>query len=192
MQTCGFPLIAVVLASVLLSLPVSAQQRPEIAPESYTGVALVTGGPAGGASMPFDFRITRFTTDEELNNYAELLKEKGQDALLSVLEKQDCGRIQPVGSTGNQIAVARKSQQGGNTVITIVTARKMSFGELYNNGRSVDYPFGFLQVNLDAQGNGTGQFVIAAKLSFNKKESSYEIESFGNQYVKASNVRPNK
>jgi hypothetical protein len=31
----------------------------------------------------------------------------------------------------------------------------------------------------------------AASLRFNKKSGKYEIESFGNQYVKAVNVRPN-
>lgn len=68
----------------------------------------------------------------------------------------------------------------------------MSFGELYNGGRSVDYPFGYLQVTLDATGKGTGQIMAAAKVRFNKKSGQYEIESFGNQYIKATNVRPNR
>jgi hypothetical protein len=106
------------------------------------------------------------------------------------LEKEDKGRINAVGSTGNQIAVARKRQQGENTIITIVTARTMPFVELYNGGRTTDYPFGFLQVTLNAQGVGTGQIMAAAKIRFDKKKEKYEIESFGNQYIKASNVRP--
>jgi hypothetical protein len=187
-------LIAVVIL-VFSNLPSNsyAQSKDEKSePEVYSGVAIGTGGGVGGKSKQFDFRITKYTTDAEVKDYADLLKEKGQDALRRQLEKLDVGRINPVGSTGNQIAVARKRQVGSTTVITIVTARVMPFVELYNNGRSTDYPFGFLQVKLNDKGEGTGQIMAAAKIRFNKKSGQYEIESFGNQYIKATNVRPMK
>jgi hypothetical protein len=66
--------------------------------------------------------------------------------------------------------VARKRQQETNTIITIVIARVMPFLELYNNGRSTDYPFGFLQVSLNQEGKGSGQIMAAAKIKFNKKK----------------------
>jgi hypothetical protein len=34
--------------------------------------------------------------------------------------------------------------------------------------------------------------MAAAKLRFDKKSGQYQIESFGNQYIKAHNVRPAK
>jgi hypothetical protein len=133
--------------------------------------------------------ITQYTTDEEIQNFAQLVKDKGTEALRRALEKEDKGRINAVGSTGNQIAVARKRQEGSDTILTIVTARTMPFMELYNNGRTTDYPFGYLQVELDARGQGTGQIMAAAKIKFDKKKGQYVIESFGNQYIKATNVR---
>lgn len=159
-------------------------------PEAYSGVAMGTGGSVGGKSIQFNFNITAYTTDEEVDKFAALLKEKGQDALRRALEKEDKGRLNPAGRIGNQIAVARKRQQGTETFITIVTARVMPFVELYNSGRSTDYPFGFLQVKLNEKGEGTGQIMAAAKIKFNKKSGHYEIESYGNQYIKAVNVRP--
>jgi hypothetical protein len=161
-------------------------------PEAYSGVAIGTGGSVGGKTILFDFRITQYTTDQEVQDFAQLVKEKGTDALRRALEKEDKGRIAVVGSTGNQIAVARKRQEGSNTIITIVTARTMPFLELYNNGRTTDYPFGYLQVKLDANGQGTGQIMAAARIRFDKKKGEYQIESFGNQYIKATNVRPSK
>lgn len=158
--------------------------------EAYSAVAMGTGGVVGGKSIPFDFRIDRYTTDEQLDRFAALLKEKGADALRLALEKEDVGRVNPAGSVGNQIAVARKQRVGSNTIITIVTARIMPFVELYRNGRTTDYPFGFLQVQLDENGKGTGQIMAAAKIRFDKKSGQYQIESFGNQYIKAVNVRP--
>ena len=157
---------------------------------SGSGVAIGTGGGVGGKSVHFDFRITQYTTDEEVQNFAQLVKDKGTDALRRALEKEDKGRISAVGSTGNQIAVARKRQEGSDTIITIVTARNMPFIELYNNGRSTGYPFGYLQVKIDDKGVGTGQIMAAAKIRFDEKKGKYEIESYGNQYIKAANVRP--
>jgi hypothetical protein len=179
-----------VMAFGSIAFAAFAQDKP--VPDAYTGVAIGTGGSVGGKTLLFDFRITSYTTDEEVQKFAQLVKEKGTDALRSALEKEDKGRINIVGTTGTQIAVARKRQQGTNTIITIVTARKMSFTELYNNGRSKDYPFGYLQVTLNEKGEGTGQVMAAAKIRFDKKKNEYQIESFGNQYIKATNVRPNK
>jgi hypothetical protein len=182
---------AFALLAFLVSAPrVLAQDKSPM--EAYSGVAVGTGGAVGGKSISFDFRITQYTTDEELQNFAQLVKDKGTDALRSALEKEDKGRISPVGSTGNQIAVARKRQQGSDTIITIVTARTMPFLELTRGGRSRDYPFGYLQVKLDDKGQGTGQIMAAAKIRFDKKKGQYEIESFGNQYIKAINIRPMK
>jgi hypothetical protein len=158
--------------------------------DAYSGVAVGTGGNVGGKSIGFDFRVTRYTTDEEVDQLATLLKEKGTDALRRAMEKLDVGRINATGSTGNQIAVARKRQDGSDTIITIVTARIMPFTELYRGGRTTDYPFGFLQVKLNEKAEGSGQIMAAAKIRFDKKKGHYEIESYGNQYIKAVNVRP--
>ena len=184
--------LCILFAAALLFVPMALCQQEETTREAYTGVALGTGGSVGGAAIPFDLRINRFTTDEDVLQLAQLLKEKGQDALRRELEKRDVGQINAVGSIGNQIAVARKLKQGNKTIIRVFTARNMSFFELRQGGRSVDYPFGFLQLTLDENGKGVGQFITAAKISFNKKQGKYEMESYGNQYVKATNVRPMK
>jgi hypothetical protein len=165
-------------------------QNDKQKPDSYSGVAIGTGGTLGGKTLGFNFNVNAYTTDDEVQSYATLLKEKGQDALLSLLQKQDKGRFSPTGSVGTQIVLARKRQHGTDTIITIVTARPMSFSELYRGGRSVGYPFGYMQVKLDDKGMGTGQIMVAAKLRFDKKSGQYEIESYGNQYIKATNVRP--
>jgi hypothetical protein len=180
-------LLAVGVASLLLP---SYGQDEKTKPEAWSAVAIGTGGSVGGKSIQFDFRISKYTSGEEVDRYAEILKEKGPDALRRALEKEDVGRINAVGRTGNQIAVARKRQEGSETVITMVTARTMPFIELYQSGRSTDYPFGFLQVRLNDKGQGAGQIMAAAKIRFNKKKGQYEIESYGNQYIKAVNIRP--
>ena len=129
---------------LVVSLCVGASAQDNAPPQGYSGVAVGTGGSVGGRTIGFDFRITQYTTDEEVQNFAQLVKDKGTDTLRRALEKEDKGRTSVVGSTGNQIAIARKRQQGSETIITIVTACNMPFVELYNNGRTTDYPFGYL------------------------------------------------
>jgi hypothetical protein len=181
----------VLFASLILASFSPASPAQDKAPvEAYSGVAVGTGGSVGGKTIQFDFRITQYTTDDEVQKFAQLVKDQGTDALRRALEKEDNGRINAVGSTGNQIAVARKRQQGTNTIITIVTARAMPFGELYNNGRTTDYPFGYMQITINEKGEGTGQIMAAAKIRFDKKKGQYQIESYGNQYIKAVNIRP--
>jgi len=181
-----------VLVFVVLAATAMFCQDVQTGPEKYSAVAIGTGGSAGGKSVNFNFNIDRYTTDEEVQQLATLLKTKGQDALVSKMEKLNCGRIYPVTSTGNEISVARKRMVDGQTVITIVTARRMSFAELNSGSRSKDYPFGYLQVKLNDKGEGSGQIMVAAKIRFDKKKGNYEIESYGNQYIKAINVRPSK
>ena len=182
-------IVLLVLFFIPCFAPLASTQEDQES-NHYSGVAMGTGGSVGGKTLQFDFRITQFTTDADVQQFAQLVKEKGTDALRRALENEDKGRFNIVGSTGTAIAVARKRQQGPNTIITIVTARTMSFAELYNNGRSTGYPFGFLQVTLNDKGEGTGQIMAAAKIRFDKKKGEYQIESYGNQYVKATNVRP--
>jgi hypothetical protein len=187
----GKPLVLLVLASLSM-LSIAYGQEEKMKPEVYTGVAIGTGGSVGGKSIHFDVRVDRYTTDEEVDKLAELVKEKGPDFLRRPMEKLNVGRISTPGRVGSQIAVARKRQNGSDTVITVVTARIMPFVELYNSGRSTNYPFGFMQLTLNEKGEGSGQIMAAARIRFNKKKGHYEIESYGNQYVKAVNVRPSK
>jgi len=172
----------------LLSICIGQEQKAK--PEAYSAVAVATGGVAGGSMLGFNFFMDEYTSDADMMKYVTLLKDSGMDALRRALEKENKGRIYPDAGTGNQIAIARKRQAGANTVITIVTARTMPFLELRNAGRSTDYSLGFLQVTLNKAGEGTGQMLAAAKIKFNKKQGQYEIESYGHQYIKVVNIRP--
>jgi hypothetical protein len=83
---------AFAILAFLVSAPrVLTQEKSPV--EAYSGVAVGTGGTVGGKSISFDFRITQYTTDEELQNFAQLVKDKGTDALRSALEKEDKGTV---------------------------------------------------------------------------------------------------
>jgi len=174
----------------LLMFPTAlGEDKPK--PDHFSAVWAVVGGSAGGKTVPIDIRINRYNTDEEIKNFADILVEGGQSRLRAALEKEDVGQLSATGSVGVPIAIARKSTQGDKTIIRVVTARTLSFVELYYSGRSVDYPFTILQLEVDREGKGTGTAIGAASIKFNKEKNTYVIESFqhGTAYNKLLNVK---
>ena len=136
--------------------------------EHFAATVMGTGGAVGGRSMGVDIRIKEYTSDEEVLRLATILRESGTEALRRELEKLDVGQISPTGRLGNQIAVARSHETENGRLINIVTARNMSFLELYRSGRSRDYPFGILVLQLNEKEKGLGNVIVAAKIKFDK------------------------
>jgi hypothetical protein len=160
--------------------------------EAYTASAQISKD-IGGGLVQFNFTITKWATQDEIKSLGAILKEKGEKALLDEMKKLDAGRIRRVGDTGIAIAVAEKSQHEGKTIITLIAARQMSLSEA-NKGRSTstNYPFGFLQVQLDNKGEGSGKMVTAAKVKYDKEGDTFRLDPFGNGATPVNNVRPLK
>jgi hypothetical protein len=182
--------LMIVAFACLLSAGFSAMAKAQ---EAYSAIAQTSSG-TGGKQVQFNFTITKWSTQDEIKQLGVILKEKGQDALLDELKKLDAGRIRTLDDTGNPIAIAEKWQTGDETVITLIAARQMKLFESKYRGRtnSNDYPFGFLQVKLNAKGEGSGKLVAAAKIKYDKEKDSVRLDPYGNGATPVINVRPNK
>ena len=177
--------VAVFLAAMALCQNSKAQD------ESYSAILATRN--AGAQQIRFTFRITKWSTQDEIKELGKVLKEQGQDALFNELKKLDAGRINQVGETGNQIAVAEKSSSDGSTVITMITARRMSAAEQARSGGThTDYPFGFLQVTLNDKGEGTGKMVTAAKIKYDESKGHAVLDPYGSGATPVTNVQPLK
>jgi len=178
------------LAIGFLLIPAAfTEEKPK--PDSYSAVWVVTGGTAGGSSVSINIHIDRYNTDQDIRTYADILSTNGPAGLRRALEKEDVGQFSPVGRVGTPLSIARKLKKGDKTIIRVVTLRNLSFAELRNSGRSVDYPYTMLELVLGKDGKGTGTAIGAAKIRFDRKKNIYEIESFrhGADYNKLLNVR---
>jgi hypothetical protein len=158
--------------------------------ESYTAILATSN--ASAKQIPFNFTITKWATDDEIKQLGKVLKEQGQDALVAELKKLDAGRINAVGQTGNQIAVAEKSTSGSDTIITLINARNMSVSEQQRKATHTNYPFGFLQVKVNEKGEGTGKMVTAAKIKYDDSKGHAVLDPYGNGSNPVTNVRPLK
>jgi len=184
MSKFAMTIAAVGLISMALCQNAKAQE------ESYSGILATSN--AGAQQVRFTFTITKWATQDEIKALGKVLKEQGQNALFDELKKLDSGRINQIGETGNQIAVAEKSTAGGNTVITMITARRMSATELARKATATNYPFAFLQVTLNDKGEGTGKMVTAAKIKFDEEKGHAVLDPYGSGATPVTNVQPLK
>jgi hypothetical protein len=158
-------------------------------PRQFSATAFADSGVLAGKSFGLDLYITAWTTDQQLSDYAGILKENGPDGLVSTMEKaNDVGRLSPTGFVGSSFRFARyNTTPNGGLHIVMVTNRPMSFGELYRSGRSTDYQFGIVVLDVDKDGKGSGKLAPICKIKFNK-QNQLEIENYGQKPFRLENV----
>jgi hypothetical protein len=158
-------------------------------PRQFSATAFGDAGVMAGKSFGLDLYITAWTTDQEVKDYIAALKEKGPEGLVSAMEKtDDVGRLSPTGFVGSSFRFARyNATSNGGLHIVMVTNRPMSFGELYRSGRSTDYQFGIVVLDVDKSGKGTGKLAPICKIKFNN-QNQLEIENYGQKPFRLENV----
>lgn len=157
---------------------------------SATATNMSTFGPQGVLG-PVDIIINRYSTEDERNRFLAVLAERGPNGLLEVFRSsKSIGRLAAPGSVGYDIRYAAKipGEDGGYKVV-IATDRLMSFLEVRNQPRTVDYPFTVVQLNIGANGQGEGRASIYARITTDKRNNTIVLEDFGSQPVTLMNVR---
>ena len=158
------------------SREVNAQAR-----ETYTGTVLSygTGFNTRTVTRQFTLRIDGQTSDQEAQEYLGILQSGGQDDALKAIKKKELGRFSLVGNVGVPINVVRESVSNGQRRIFIVFERWTQFAEYRGGYRSLDYPFGVIELTIDeATGKGEGTYIAAAQIRWrqNKRTNEYEVE----------------
>ena len=170
---------------------VSPQEATKKEPVIYFAdlVAVRAGYGGAGHRSSVTIRIEGYTSDEERQKYLEMIREKEDWLLRDTLEKvRGLGRITVEGEVGNELALVREQEAAGAKVITLVTARNMSFVQHRYGVRSTQYPFTYLQLLVDEEGKGQGTILGAVRARFNK-EGVLEIQNYGLEPFQLFNVR---
>lgn len=181
-------LIAVIYCVLGTSLTQSAVKSKKNR-EVYSATAVAIAGVAGGSVVQVTIDIDDYTTDEERLQLAQALIEGGSDALRKAMNKMKKGRVSVVGRTGTKVNYIRAWPTANGRRIIMATERPMTFFELRRGTRSRDYEFGFIELRLDEKGRGSGVLIAAAKIKFIEDQQKIEIEHYGIQPVRLTNVR---
>lgn len=186
---------AVVSAGVLaVSAAVPSAQSNMARPEKFTAFAVdISNTAPRAAASVVDIQINRWSTEAERDQLLKVFREKGQDALLSALQKLPVvGGIRTPGSLNYDIHFAmQKANPEGGRMVFLMTDRYISAWEAMNRPRTMDYPFTLIQLQLDKEGRGVGKASIATKIT-QEVDGTIELENFSNQPVMLNDVRPVK
>lgn len=152
----------VVVAAFLALLTGPGRAQTAGQPIRLSG-ALVNTNNGGTGHVEID--ITRWSTAAETARLLGVLDEKGQPGFLKALQKKRrVGSIRTPGHLGLDLKYASETPlPDGGSDILIGTDRWMSFAEIWHSGRSVDYPFTWIQIHLNRDGEGEGTITMASK-----------------------------
>lgn len=179
----------VLLLASVTPLALGADPKPI---ETFTCFAVSLGT---GKANVIDITINRWSTDEEREMLLTTLQEFGQDKLLAALEKirPPVGFMRTPNSIGYDLYYARNHPQpDGSRRVVLATNRWVSFREVSNNTRSMQYQFTLIELHLDKNGKGEGKLVPAAKVSWDTKAKKIEIENYNALPVDLVNVTAKK
>ena len=201
----AFCLMAVFALSLSFSTrPAAAQdpkpEKPE-KPKSEKFGALAYmphgAGPAmvgAGSRVNVDIWVNSYTTDADAKVLAGALLEGGSPALLKQLEKaKTIGKVRLLGRAGfYDFKLIRSHKTADGRRIYLVGDRPIGFLEVYAGNRSMDYPFGIMQLDLKRNSKGKeegqGALLYAAKIKV-LENNSIEVESYGVGPIQLMGVR---
>jgi hypothetical protein len=181
--------VAAAMAAALLAPPVSGQNQKE----SFTGFAINMN--SGPKTSTVDFTIERWSTDEQRASLLAILQEekdsyKANQKLLSALQKMPkVGYIRTPNTLAWDVHYARQSPlpDGGRRIV-LGTDRPIGFAEARNQGRSMDYPFTIVEVQLDKDDKGVGKILAGTKI-FIDKDKNLVLENYGQQPIRFNEIK---
>jgi hypothetical protein len=174
---------------VAASIPATAQ---EMKPERYVFSAFAVNMGTGPKTGMVDIAIERLSSPEERENLIAMFVEKGQDGLLTALQKVKprVGYIRLPQTLGYDLQYAyRFVNADGTSRVVIATDRPISFIEARNQPRTMDYPFTLIEMRLDKAGNGEGRMAVATKISKSKDGKTIELENYGISPVALNQIK---
>jgi hypothetical protein len=160
----------------------------------YTMTLIDMDAPTGQVATPVDITINRWSSDAERDQVVNAIVEAGQPKLLSVLQNlPPIGSIHLPGTVGWNLRYARHGgEQDGRDRIFILADRPVSFGELRDRPRSMDYPFAVIDLRIGSNDRGEGHLYFGAKVSVAPKTGALTIETYGIQPIMLNGVKREK
>jgi hypothetical protein len=129
-----------------------------------------TLSPPLSADNSVDIAIEDVSTPAEVQDWAKLYSKEGEGGFEKALGQADKGYFRMMTSETMRLLIVESSPEGTGRRLQIVAKAPTSFSSssqvgLIGIGHG-GYPFTCIQLDVDAQGNGTGFLIPFAKLTF--------------------------
>ena len=185
-------LLAMLFAATATATAFAQSSSQQPLPARYTAFAVSTGDAVSNpVASQVEITIDRWSSGAESARLMTILKEKGADALLEALQD-----LKPVGSIktpGNlaydlRYALVQRGEDGGDRIF-LATDRPISYWEAVNRPRTVDYPFTFIELRVNKDGDGEGKLALATKVTASRDGSTLELENYQSQPIQLNQLR---
>jgi hypothetical protein len=177
------------LVSLTLALPAYGQAGAE----TFTATATVKTAAGGTASAPAVITVTRKMSQKEAQTLTAAFKTGGAAALRKALEG-----VAPTGSvqlgtgqaTPTRLTIERST--GAGRLLTIVTDKPILFlGAGMPGAKAKEgYDFAVIDIEVNAQGTGTGTLAPAARIRLN--QDAFVVEDYASELVRLVDVKVKK
>ena len=203
MQRIAITCLAAVLLVPSVMPRVHAQDGGLTLPIRFTAFAVNMSNVGPGSAGTVEIRLTQWSSAAERQRVIETMVEKGQDALLKMLQDLPSkGRLRFPNWQGpdpNNLRLGwdvryawQTPQPEGGTRVIVALDRYMSFREVRNQPRTVDYPFTLIEIRMNKDGQGEGRMAYATKINFDKKTNTVELENYASEPVRLTTVKAEK
>lgn len=153
---------AALAAIALLARPALAQT------ETFTAVAEIKTTRGETASVPLTIVVRRYATSNERRDLIAAMREGGATSAHGLLLQRDAVGMLQISGQQTPIRYAYAVDTGGSRLITLATAEQIPIA---NMTHEPGYDVGFLLLDLDSSGSGTGQLVAAAKIRVDAEDA---------------------
>jgi len=170
--------------------------------EKFSARAPSDSDPAGSSRV--EIMIQHWSSDEERDNLVAAFQQHGPDGLLPALHKvlkRPAGVvvIPGIGGAGARVRTrqardvlfARSIETAKGRQVILATDRYLAFGEPTKEW-SFDYAFALLDIRFGPDGAGVGKVAPSAKVAYNKETKTIEVDNYGGQPARLTEVRSEK
>jgi hypothetical protein len=155
--------------------------------EVYRGNITYIGGPRTITDF-FTLTIDSYTPENNIRRFTEILRNEGQGDFWDALGREKRGSIQVGSNLALDLKAVWVTQTEEGRKISALAERWLRFGELRRGSRSVDYPFTYVELWVEEDGDVEGTLFPAARVRA-KGGNNIEIENFGIYPARLTNIK---
>jgi hypothetical protein len=179
-------------ACLLFSGATGAAAQGTAGPEEFTAFAINMGALTSGTTANLIITVNRWSTQNEQDRFLEVLRAKGPDGLLEAFRHMPrLGSLRTAESVGYELRFATQEPlpDGGRRIL-IATDRPLGFSEAANRTRTSEYPFTVIEMQVPAEGHGSGTLSLAARIIPTGK--NIVVENYDTQPIRLNRVESRK
>jgi hypothetical protein len=180
---------AAVLIGLSVSGPIAQETMSTPGQEIFKATASIKTAGGVAATAPVTITVDRKMTRAQADGLIETFKTGGADALRKALDgvpPTGSVRIGDASAVAARLAIERPTDKG--RLVTVVTLQPIVFiGAGVPNAKATDaYEFGVIDIEVDANGKGSGTLSPAAKIKVH--EGAFVVEDYASDLVELKEV----